>query len=146
MALGRRQRRSRAGESRLAFLARRIGRPLSSSSKTRHSRHRAATRNSSLPKDEPTRTSWIHGRDTRPKAPPEAAQFLELFASREQQKPIAVAGINIPTAIGSADDPATAAEALRKAGIEIPYPRRDVNIMGRTTPSADNPPGSSLSA
>jgi raffinose/stachyose/melibiose transport system substrate-binding protein len=46
----------------------------------------------------------IAGYELGAKAPPEAAQFLEFFASREQQKPIAVAGINIPTAIGSADD------------------------------------------
>lgn len=46
----------------------------------------------------------IAGYELNAKAPPEAAKFLEFFASREQQKPIAEQGINIPTGIGSADD------------------------------------------
>jgi raffinose/stachyose/melibiose transport system substrate-binding protein len=46
----------------------------------------------------------IAGYELNASAPPEAAKFLEFFASREQQKPIAEQGINIPTAIGSADD------------------------------------------
>ncbi len=46
----------------------------------------------------------IAGYELNASAPPEAAQFLEFFASRQEQKPIAEQGINIPTAIGSADD------------------------------------------
>lgn len=46
----------------------------------------------------------IAGYELNASAPPEAAKFLEFFASREQQKPVAEQGINIPTALGSADD------------------------------------------
>jgi raffinose/stachyose/melibiose transport system substrate-binding protein len=46
----------------------------------------------------------IAGYEVNAKAPPEAAKFLEFYASREQQKPIAVAGLNIPSAIGSDQD------------------------------------------
>ena len=46
----------------------------------------------------------IAGYELSATAPPEAAQFLQFWASREQQKAIAEAGLNIPSAIGSADD------------------------------------------
>jgi raffinose/stachyose/melibiose transport system substrate-binding protein len=46
----------------------------------------------------------IAGYEVNAKAPPEAAKFLEFYASREQQKPIAEAGLNIPSAIDADQD------------------------------------------
>lgn len=46
----------------------------------------------------------IAGYEVNAKAPSEAAKFLEFYASREQQKPIAQAGLNIPSAIDADQD------------------------------------------
>jgi len=46
----------------------------------------------------------IAGYEVNAKAPPEAAKFLEFWASRDQQKAIAEAGLNIPSALGSDQD------------------------------------------
>ncbi|MEO8757671.1 MAG: extracellular solute-binding protein [Devosia sp.] len=46
----------------------------------------------------------IAGYEISAKAPPEATQFLEYFASRDVQKKIAEGGLGIPSAIGSAED------------------------------------------
>ena len=46
----------------------------------------------------------IAGYEINAKAPPEAAKFLEFYLSRDQQKPIAEAGLNIPSALGSDQD------------------------------------------
>ena len=46
----------------------------------------------------------IAGYEVNAKAPPEAAKFLEFYLSRDQQKPIAEAGLNIPSALGSDQD------------------------------------------
>jgi len=46
----------------------------------------------------------IAGYEVNAKAPPAAAKFLEFFLSREQQKPVAEAGLQIPSAIGSDQD------------------------------------------
>ena len=50
----------------------------------------------------------IAGFELNVNAPPEAAQFLEYFASREVQQKIAKAGLGIPSAIGSVEDLASA--------------------------------------
>ena len=46
----------------------------------------------------------IAGYEVNANAPPEAMQFLEFWASRAQQKAIAEAGLNIPSAIGADQD------------------------------------------
>jgi len=46
----------------------------------------------------------IAGYEVNAKAPPEAAQFLEFWGSRDQQKAVAEAGLNIPSAIGADGD------------------------------------------
>ena len=46
----------------------------------------------------------IAGYELNKNAPPEAVQFLEFWGSRDQQKKIAEAGLNIPSAIGADQD------------------------------------------
>ena len=46
----------------------------------------------------------IAGYEVNASAPPEAAKFLEFWASRDQQKAIAAAGLNIPSALGADED------------------------------------------